>query len=281
MAGRKRKKKSRGVLHYFVSFFRLIFNGVRWVLLKTWGLMKWVFSLLRKGNEKRKQVQAESRRPKIKAVFDPFREVEEIQGDLGVFESRLYSRKSLIGLILGARGTGKSAAGMRLLENFHAKTKRMVYCMGFDRKDLPKWITPVESLDQIKNNAFILVDEGGIEFSSRSSMSSANKLLSDLLLISRHKDLSVLFISQNSSNIEVNTLRQSDYLLLKPPSLLQLDFERKKIKKIYEDVKENFRKHRKDRGLTYVYSDQYVGFVSNGLPSFWSENVSKSYKNKK
>lgn len=278
---KKKRKKGKGILYYIAAFFRLIFNAVKWVLLKIWAFLKWIFGLLRKGNEKRKKMAVESKRPKSESTFQSFEEVEAVEGELGVFESRLYSRKSLIGLILGARGTGKSAIGMRMLENFHSKTKRKVYCMGFGRKDLPRWITPVDSLDQIRNNAFILVDEGGIEFSSRSSMSSANKLLSDLLLISRHKDLSVLFISQNSSNIEVNTLRQSDYLLLKPPSLLQLDFERKKIKEIYEAVKDKFRKYKSERSITYIYSDQYLGFVSNGLPSFWSESVSKSYRSRK
>ena len=100
---------------------------------------------------------------------------------------------------------------------------------------------------------------------------------SKILLIARHKDLSVMFISQNSSNLEINAIRQADYLLLKPSSLLQKDFERKKIKQIYEEAQENFEDLKGTEGLTYVYADKFRGFVTNKLPSFWSEKVSKGY----
>jgi hypothetical protein len=111
-------------------------------------------------------------------------------------------------------------------------------------------------------------------------MSSVNKLLSELLFISRHKEISIIFISQNSSSVEVNTLRQADYLLLRKSSLLQLDFERKKIRDIYKDVKKKFEKYKEDKGLTYVYSDVYQGFISNFLPGFWTEGLSRSFAKK-
>jgi hypothetical protein len=96
-------------------------------------------------------------------------------------------------------------------------------------------------------------------------------------LIARHKNLSVLFISQNSSNLDVNILRQADCMLLKPSSLLQKDFERKKITEIYEEVKEDFQRLKDHKGLTYIYSEEYRGFVENDLPSFWSQGISKSF----
>ena len=111
-------------------------------------------------------------------------------------------------------------------------------------------------------------------------MSKPNKLLSELILIARHKNLSIMFISQNSSNLEINILRQADYLLLKPSSLLQKDFERKKVKKVYEEVKDDFKKLNNYKGLTYIYSEDYRGFINNDLPSFWSQKISKSFSGK-
>ncbi|MDP3742361.1 MAG: zonular occludens toxin domain-containing protein, partial [Candidatus Micrarchaeota archaeon] len=184
--------------------------------------------------------------------------------------------KSAVGIILGARGSGKSVLGMRLLENAKAKGRK-VQALGFASSSLPSWIECIDSIEKAKNNSFLLVDEGGITFSSRSSMGDANKLLSQLLFISRHKDLSVLFISQNSANIDVNAIRQADYLLLKKSSLLQLDFERKKIKEIYEQSSAGFAKYSAIDGVTFVYSDEFRGFIANGLPSFWSEGISKSF----
>jgi len=214
------------------------------------------------------------------ANFQEFRELKKKKGNLETFNNFLYDNKSTIGIILGARGTGKSAIGMSFLENFASKSEKKLYALGFKQSALPNWIKVVKSIEDIENNSVLLVDEGGIEFSSRSSMTNANKLLSDILLVARHKDLSVMFITQNSSNLEINAIRQADYLILKPSSLLQKDFERKKIKEVYESVDKDFETLKEDRGLTYLYSDKYCGFISNDLPSFWSEKVSKGYAGK-
>ncbi len=219
----------------------------------------------------------ENYRPKVEPKFDPLLEVKNKKGDLNKFDNKIFSNKSTIGLILGARGTGKSAIGMRLLENYRSKTNKEIYAMGFKKEPLPKWINVVKSIDEIQNNSVILIDEGGIEFSSRKAMSGANKLLSELLLVARHKDLSVMFITQNSANLEINAIRQADYLILKPSSLLQKDFERQKIKKIYQSVEEEFEELRDTEGITYLYTDIYQGFVTNSLPSFWGEKVSKGF----
>jgi Cdc6-like AAA superfamily ATPase len=277
-------KKKIGILGYFVLFIKFIFGIVKWIAVSAFNLIKFIIlglaSLRKKGNETRKDIKSEGKRPKMEATYEGFIELETLQGKMEKFESKIYSSKSLIGLIFGSRGSGKSVIGMRILENVHSKTKRKVYTIGFNKEDLPKWITPINSIEEIKPNAFVLVDEGGVEFSSRDSMSKTNKMLSQLLLISRHKDLSVLFISQNSSNIEINAIRQADYLILKSPSLLQLDFERKKIKEIYAEIKDKFDKYKENKGASYIYSDEYLGFASNDLPSFWSEKVSKSYRDK-
>jgi hypothetical protein len=109
-------------------------------------------------------------------------------------------------------------------------------------------------------------------------MSNANKILTDLILISRHKNLNILFISQNSSNLEVNILRQADFIVLKKSSLLQKEFERKIIQKFYEETMASFKKLDEIPGLAYIHSNNFKGFISNALPSFWKESISKSFK---
>lgn len=205
--------------------------------------------------------------------------LKSLNGNFNSFLNKLFTSNSTIGIILGARGTGKSAIGMALLEQFKSKTNKKIYALGFNADDLPNWINVVKSVDEIENGSVLLADESGIEFSSRESMSDKNKFLTNLLLIARHKDLSLLFISQNSSNIEINAIRQTDYMILKPSSLLQRDFERKKIKDIYEEVKKEFEDLKSNKGLAYIYSNDYRGFISNELPSFWSQKVSKAYGN--
>ncbi|MFH0972056.1 MAG: zonular occludens toxin domain-containing protein [Candidatus Micrarchaeota archaeon] len=254
-------------------------KAVGWPLRKAFEAVVWaVGKITRKivslGIEKAEM----AKRPRKEAGYSPFAIEKTISGDFGAFEKMLLSSKSTVGIILGARGTGKSALGMRILENVKARRNRKVAAMGFQKESMPGYIKAVGNIAEIENNSFVLVDEGGILFSARDAMRDANKVLSELLLISRHKDLSVLFISQNSANLDVNAIRQADYLLLRKSSLLQKDFERKKIKEVYEGAQEYFERNAdKKQTLTYVYSDEFRGFVSNSLPSFWGEKASKGF----
>jgi len=257
---------------------------ILWPFKILYKLLFWTMKLLILGIEKIIGSFKDNKDIKQKTVYvsayEPFRTIEVIKGSTARFESFLAKNPSTIGIIIGARGTGKSAIGLKILENMKSLSKKKFYAMGFSQDDIPDWIKSVNTLDELKNNSFVLIDEGGILFSARQSFSDANKLLSELLLIARHKDLSVIFISQNSANLEINAIRQTDYLILKPSSLLQMDFERKKIKEIYEEVQESFNKHKRIKGLTYIYCEEFQGFVSNPLPSFWSNNISKSFRNK-
>jgi len=262
----KRKTSLLGsIANLFISFFKAVAL-----------LLSLVYNLLTGGVKK---LAVHSKKPKVGAIYTELKPIKTTMGSFENFDKKLLNSKSTVGLIIGARGSGKSALGLRILENVHARTKRRVCAMGFREETLPEWIKIVKNIDEIKDGSFVLVDEGGISFSSRDFMSNANKLLSSLLLIARHKDLSVLFISQNSANLEINAIRQADYLMLKKSSLLQKDFERKKIKEIYEDAEANLNEIGADKPeITYVYSDEFRGVVENELPSFWSEEVSKAFK---
>ncbi len=257
-------------IFWIVKFlFKLIFNIFKYGFLG-------IKLLFRKNNIATEKTVSKGK-IKHNAVYSEFSKIKDINGDFKKFEDKLKN-KSMIGIILGARGTGKSAIGMKLLENIVAKTGKKAYAMGFNSNNLPNWINSIKTVDEIGNDSVVLIDETGISFGSRDSMSNANKLLSELLFIARHKDASILFISQNSSNIEINAIRQADFLILKPSSLLQKDFERKKIKEIYSEVQKDFDELKEKKGLTYIYSDSYCGFVSNELPSFWNEKISKSFR---
>jgi hypothetical protein len=237
----------------------------------------------KKVNEKRAETTKKEKaknRPRTTAKYAGLKDIKPIKGKSTTFESFFHKSDSTIGIILGARGTGKSAIGLKLLENAHVKTGKQVYAIGFNAKDMPNWINVAKTPEEVENDSIVLIDESGISFSSRKSMSNANQLLSSLLMIARHKNISVLFITQNSSNLEVNVLRQADFLVMKPSSLMQRDFERKKIKEVYESMEPEFEELKGTTGLTYIHSDKYQGFVTNELPSFWTTRVSKAFKEK-
>lgn len=218
-----------------------------------------------------KNIEAKSKTVKLEAL-------ETESGNFDKWQKRFCDSDNQIGIILGARGTGKTALGFKLMEEFYYKTKKKCFVIGVDNKKLPSWIKSIDDISGIKNNSLVLIDEGGILFSSRKSMTNANKMLSQLILISRHKNINILFISQNSSNLEVDILRQADFLLLKKSSLLQKDFERKIIQKIYSDISEKFKEYLMNKENFYLYSEEFRGIVKYSLPIFWTEKISKSFR---
>ncbi len=281
---KKKSKKSgdSGIIVFFKILlwpFKMLFWLLYWIIKGiTLGVMK-VIDLFKKRNEAKREAKQENNPDKVEH-YVPFTTIKAVNGNFQNFENMLSKKDSTIGIILGARGSGKSAFGLKLLENLHAKSGRKIFALGFKTSELPHWIHSIEDIELIENNSYVLIDEGGILFNARQGFSDANQLLSKLLLIARHKDLSIMFISQNSSNLEINAIRQADYLVLKPSSLLQLDFERKKIKEIYVEAADDFAKFKRTKGLTYIYSDTFKGFVSNPLPTFWTTRISKSFSGK-
>lgn len=287
MAKRKKRKKSskrKSTKKERASGGRLLGRALLAILkipyyiyLSIKKLIAWIQKRIDTQKQLRKQEETKERRQAMRAKYERFPAVKTYEGDVHDWEDMVYKKESSIGIILGARGTGKSALGIKMLENIHTKTSRKIAAMGFLEKQMPSWIKVVETVEGLPSNSFVLIDEGGILFSSRKSMSDANQVLSELILIARHKNISILFISQNSANLEINILRQADYLLLKPSSLLQIDFERKKIKDIYAEVDEDYEEIKENKAVVYVYSDEFRGFVENPLPSFWSNKLSKSF----
>ena len=241
-------------------------------------ITKGIIKLSKRASVKSKESKIKKKRELIKAKYESFKIIETIDGDYKTWFDKTIESDSQIGIILGARGSGKTAFGIKMIENIYSKYKEKCFAIGFKPEEFPSWIRVVSDISELENDSWVLIDEGGILFNSRSSMSNANKLLSQLILIARHKNINILFISQNSSNLDINILRQADFLVLKKSSLLQKEFERKIIQKIYWGSQDKFKKYEEDKGLAYIYSGKFRGFISNSLPSFWKEGISKSFK---
>ena len=68
--------------------------------------------------------------------YDAFEVVNSIKGSYGNFEDKLLNH-SVVMLIAGRRGSGKTALGMKFLELFKQKTKKRCYALGFSDAKLP------------------------------------------------------------------------------------------------------------------------------------------------
>ncbi len=213
------------------------------------------------------------------AHYQALKALNLVSGHLSSFSRQLYQKKGQIGLILGARGTGKTALALRIAENLVARHATPVYALGFASEALPKWIQPISSLSEVKkkSRALVLIDEAGINFQARRAQSADNLQISELMLIARHKDLNLLFVTQNSANVDINVVRQADLLFFKPLGLMQTRFERKAMAHIMEQAEVQLQPFADDKGATYVVSGDYEAVFSNALPGFWSNTVSKAY----
>ena len=275
---KKRRKKKSHFWKYFGKTLFFIIKIPYYLVMGIIYLIKGIIKLSKKRAVKSQENKIKKKRESIKAKYTPFKIIETISGDYKNWFDKTIDSDSQIGIILGARGSGKTGIGVKMLENIYSRHKEKCFAIGFKPNEFPSWIKVVLDISELENDSWVLIDEGGILFNSRSSMSNANKLLSQLILVARHKNINILFISQNSSNLDINILRQADFLILKKSSLLQRDFERKIIQKIYLGSKDKFEKYGNDKGLAYIYSEKFMGFVSNALPSFWKEGISKSFK---
>ncbi len=107
------------------------------------GTYKGTKYLITKGKQSSHARTLAKEQPSTPPIYHSFAEVKNLNGTYAAFEQHFLASPSTIGIILGARGTGKSAIGMKLLENAHAKTKRTVCAMGFQPETLPAWIKSV------------------------------------------------------------------------------------------------------------------------------------------
>jgi GTPase SAR1 family protein len=274
-------KRNKSKIGFWLALLLIIWFIIKIPYYIAKGIIQIIDDTRHKFEERKRmgmEKKSEEKRGSVGFRYEKFKVLKRHSGDFRDWESKIEESESAIGLILGARGSGKTAFGIKLLENLYSRTKKKCHALGFKKDEMPGWISVVENVGEIENDSIVLVDEGGVLFSSRRAMSGANKLLSELILVARHKNVSIIFISQNSSNLEVNVIRQADYIVLKQSSLLQKDFERKKIKDIYNEIESDFRKFIKEKSSAYIYSDEFRGFVANPLPSFWTTGISKSFR---
>ena len=200
--------------------------------------------------------------------------VKAVKGSLDDFQDRLR-KSSLIILIVGKRGSGKTALGFKFLESLTGRRK--AYYIG--KAKLPWWIKQVETIEGVRNDSLVLIDEGVLSYSARDAMSKSSKFLSKLMAIARHKNLTLIVITQNSAMLDLNILRLADTLLFKELSLLQSRFERKALADLFKKVDTSFSKikDRDKKKYFYVIDDEFEGMLTSPLPKFWSEKISKSY----
>ena len=153
-------------------------------------------------------------------------------------------------LVLGKRGSGKSALAYRLLELFRFQLAPYVVGVPANAKQLlPKWIGIVPALEDLPNKSIAVVDEAYLAYHSRESMTQESRTMSQILNLSRQRQQTLIFVAQEARQIDKNISSTANVLVFKEMGMLQPEFER----------------------------PEFLGLVESQLASFWKPSLSRLY----
>ena len=106
--------------------------------------------------------------------------------------------------------------------------------------------------------------------------------ISPLVNLSRQKEQTLIFITQEIRQLDVNIIAQADVIAIKEVSEISKEFERKELRHFTDKARDSFADLEGDRRpWTWVFSEAVgeVGLVENQLPSFWKPRLSRAFAN--
>jgi len=184
-------------------------------------------------------------------------------------------------LIVGRRGSGKSATADRLLELFRFGPKPYVVGVPTSKQYLlPNWISIVPTLEEVPPGAIVVIDEAYILYHARRSTTKESLEMSKIINLSRQREQTILFISQESRQLDKNIVGAADVIIFKDLGLLQLQFDRPGLTPLATKAKDAFATISGDkRRWSYLCSldTDFSGLIENELPSFWTPGLSRMY----
>ena len=194
-------------------------------------------------------------------------------------------------IINGHRGEGKSALGWWIAQEMHKRTKKQVATFGLAmaaRKLFPKrgigrgginHVTTVDKVNRMKPS-IIIVDEAAFIAGSRDDMSSTNKEWLKLIAICRHKDHLLIFIHQQSRQLDVQIMMDADLVLMKRPTQLHIREARPSFAPEIQEAYDLFNRMRGDTKKKVYVVDYHYGakaMLPAYMPTWWNSKVSKAY----
>ena len=184
-------------------------------------------------------------------------------------------------LILGKRGSGKSALAYYLLELFRYGTKPYVVgVLESKRHLLPEWVGIAPTLEEVPSGAIVIVDEAYLFYHAHSSTTQESKEMSKLINLSRQKEQTAIFVSQQSNSIDKNIASSPDVVIFKEPGILQSEFERRELNHLAKKASEAFASINSNKQQwNYVHAPDadFSGLMKNELPSFWKPELSHMF----
>ena len=194
-------------------------------------------------------------------------------------------------VINGHRGEGKSALGWWLAQDLQKRNKKKVAAYGMPteaRKVFPQrgfgrgGIQYVNNLQEVSalKPSIIICDEAAFIAHARDSMAKQNKDWLKLIAICRHKDHLLIFIHQQSRQLDVQILMDADLVLMKRPTELHVRGARNELAPEVRQAAKQFSEMRGDtRKKVYVvdYHKPEAKMLTASMPKWWTNKISKAY----
>lgn len=195
----------------------------------------------------------------------------------------VYYGKSKIIIIVGARGAGKTGLCMYLSDELHKIGQNRLYFVGedIDQNLFPEWIKVVPDIGKVPDGNVAIVDEAGLKYSARRFMQDENVLLTGLIATARHHDLTIIFITQHLSLVDINIFKMRDivfYLKSSDYSIGERSGKINKEDKRYGLIRDMMQPRDQGECLFEMPSSRRFISFEFELPEFWNDNISKLFK---
>ena len=192
-------------------------------------------------------------------------------------------RHPCIIVIVGHRGSGKTALAFRIVELMRYRASPYVLGLPANAaKLLPEWIGLIDDLESIATNSVIYIPESYRLFHARAAQTRQNRLLADLVNLSRQRRQTLIFDIQNPAHLDRNILSETDILLIKEPGPFTSGFDRPQWRRFMDGARSTFaildkRSRRRSVWVFAPHSGIEGRILQNELPSFWSERLSRVF----
>ncbi len=184
-------------------------------------------------------------------------------------------------LVLGGRGSGKTALGFRMLE-LYRDHRSDTYIVGAPRSAmalLPRWIKHVDSIFTLPDNSVALIDEAHLNLGPHISEADRKELAS-MLALTRQRRQTLFIISQQARTISREIVAAVDILIIKSLRQNQVRFDRPEFTEAMELADQALSTVlgvRKPYAFVYSPEDRLGHLMKSELPGFWNESLSRMY----
>ena len=195
--------------------------------------------------------------------------------------------------ITGFRGMGKTALAwwltdeLRNTPGFPSRVATYMAPNGAD-KVLPTWahtnFTSVKEVfeserDSNKMGYIIVIDEAVFTNNARRAMSKENVEFMQLFALCRQKGHLIIFIAQDSNQMDVAIIDQTDMLLMKKPSAMQVKRGRATLKEQLNEAFVQINEKQEPRAWVYAYDPMTDAskLLKSQMPVWWTDKVSTMY----